>query len=103
MGFSCTSLNYAATYLVRFDIAQWFIHFSADPQPMQQDRQFASRRNDGSFLSVLATTLGQLQTPSSQIAISPKRAEYVVRSLHQQGPQVGITLFADVHLRFALP
>ena len=59
---------------------------------MQQDRQFASRRDDGSFLSVLATTLGQLQTPSSQIAISSKRAEYVVRSLHQQRPQIGITL-----------
>src|SRR5271157_3749749 len=70
---------------------------------MQQNRQLTCRRNDGSFLSVLATTLGQLQTPSSQIAISSKRAQYVVRSLHQQRPQIGITLFADVHLRFALP
>ena len=26
-----------------------------------------------------------------------------MRSLHQQRPQIGITLFADVHLRFALP
>ena len=70
---------------------------------MQQDRQFASRRNDGSFLAILATALGQLQTPTSQIAINSKRAEYVVCSLHQQGSQIGIALFADVHLRLALP
>src|SRR5271166_5458732 len=84
-------------------VAQRFINFSTDPQPMQQHCQLASRRNDGPFLSILATTLGQLQTPASQIAISSKRAKYVVRSLHQQGSQIGITLFADVHLRLALP
>src|SRR5271157_2754146 len=50
-------------------IAQRFIDFSTDPQPVQQHCQLASRRNDGSFLSVLATPLGQLQTPASQIAV----------------------------------
>src|ERR1035441_8376232 len=64
-------------------IAQGFIAFSTDPQPMQQHCQFASRRNDGPFLSILATTLGQLQTPSSEIAISSKqigRASFRVSS-----------------------
>ena len=70
---------------------------------MQQHRQLASRGNDGPFLSRLAAALGQLQPPSSQITISSKRTEYVVRSLHQQGSQIRIALFADVHLRFALP
>src|SRR5271169_2242424 len=56
--------------------------YRTDPQPMQQHGQLASRRNDGPFLSVLATALCQLQTPASQIAISSKPAEYVVRSLH---------------------
>ena len=50
---------------------------------MQQHGQFASRRNDGPFLSILATTLCQFQTPASQIAISSKRAEYMVRFLKQ--------------------
>ena len=70
---------------------------------MQQHRQFASRRNDGPFLSRLAAAFGQPQTPSSQIAVGSKRAENMVRSLHQQGSQIRIALFADVHLRFALP
>ena len=55
---------------------------------MQQDRQLASRGNDGPFLSRFASTLGQLQTPASQIAIRSKRTEDVVRSLHQQGSQI---------------
>src|SRR5271166_586008 len=84
-------------------MAQRFVDFSADPQSMQQHCQLASRGNDGPFLSRLAATLGQLQPPSSQIAISSKRTEYVVCSLHQQGPQIRIALFADVHLRLALP
>ncbi len=70
---------------------------------MQQHCQLASRRNDGPFLSCFATTLGQFQTPSSQIAISSKRTQYVVRSLHQQGAQIRIPLFADMHLRLTLP
>jgi hypothetical protein len=39
---------------------------------MQQDRQLASGSNDGPFLSRLAAAFGQLQTPSSQIAVSAK-------------------------------
>src|ERR1019366_2909374 len=70
---------------------------------MQQDRQLASGSNDGPFLSILATPLGQFQTPSSQIAVSAEWAEYVVRPLHQQRSQIRIALFADVHLRLALP
>ena len=88
LGFCCTSLNYAAANIVRFVLRKRFVDFSTDPQPMQQHRQFASRRNDGPFLSLLAAALGQLQTPSSQIAVSSKRAEDVVRSLHQQGSQI---------------
>src|SRR5580700_3873436 len=84
-------------------IAQRFVDFSTDPQSMQQHCQLTSRRNDGAFLSRLAAALGQFQTPSSQIAVSSKRAKYVVCPLHEQRSQVRIALFADVHLRLALP
>ena len=70
---------------------------------MQQHRQLARGRNDRPLLAVLATAFCQSQSPSSQVAISTKRSQDVVRRLHQHRPQIGITLFADVHLRLALP
>jgi len=39
-------------------MAQWLVHFSAHPQPMQEYRQLAGGGNDGSFLSSLATAFG---------------------------------------------
>ena len=39
-------------------VVQWLVHFSADPQVMQQHRQFSCRGDDGSLLSVSAATFG---------------------------------------------
>src|SRR6266481_1974145 len=86
----------------RVAVAQRFVHFSAHPQPMQQDRQLSRRSNDRSFLPVLSATLGQLQAPPSQITARSKRTQNVVPSLYQQRSQIRIAFFADVHLRFTL-
>ncbi len=50
-------------------IVQRFVHFCAYPQVMQQHRQLPCRGNDGTFLPVPSTTLGQLQSPSSYTAV----------------------------------
>src|SRR6516225_3238569 len=45
-------------------VVQWFVHFSADPQVMQQHRQLSRGGNDGTLLAVSSTTFGQLQSPA---------------------------------------
>src|ERR1700747_1190265 len=42
-------------------VVERFVHFSAHAQMMQQHCQLSCGRHDRSFLSVLPTTLGQLQ------------------------------------------
>jgi hypothetical protein len=84
-------------------VVQRFVHFSAYPQAMQQHRQLSCCCNHRPLLPILATTLGQLQTPAPQVAVRSKRTQNVVRSLHQQRAQIRIPFLADVHLRFALP
>src|SRR5678810_14194 len=69
---------------------------------MQQDGQLSCHGNNGPFLPALAAALGQLQTPAPQIAVGSKRPQDMVRSLYQQGSQIGIAFLADVHLRLAL-
>ena len=69
---------------------------------MQQDGQLTRDRDHGAFLPALTSVLSQLHAPSAQIAVDSPGAENVVRSLHQEGSQVRIALFADVHLRLAL-
>jgi hypothetical protein len=41
-------------------IAQWFVHFSAYPQPMQQYRQLSSHGHDGSLLGIFSSSLRKL-------------------------------------------
>jgi len=38
-------------------IAQWFVHLSAHPQPMQQYRQLSRHGNHRSFLNILSSSL----------------------------------------------
>ena len=84
-------------------IAQWFVHLSAYPQPMQQHRQFSRHRHHRSLLGIFPSSLGQLQSPAPQIAVFSKRPQNVMRSLHQHRSQIPVTLFADALLWFALP
>src|SRR6476661_4143945 len=69
---------------------------------MEEHCQFACRRDEGSFLSVPTTTLGQLQTPAPKVPVRTERTQDVLRPLHQQGAQIRVAFLADVHLRFAL-
>jgi hypothetical protein len=70
---------------------------------MQQRRELPCRGNHRSFLPILSATLSQFQPLAPQIAVHSKRSQNVMRSLHQQRPQIRIPFLADVHLRLALP
>ena len=84
-------------------IAQWFVHLSAYPQPMQQDRQLSRHGHHRSFLGIFSPSLCQLPSPSPQITVFPKRSQNVMRSLHHHRAQIPVSFFADSFLRFALP
>src|SRR5271165_2867933 len=45
-------------------IAQWFVHLSAYPQPMEQDRQLSCHGNHRSLLGIFPSSLRKLQSPS---------------------------------------
>src|ERR1700733_1054844 len=84
-------------------IAQWFVHLSAYPQPVQQYCQLSSHGHHGSLLGIFSSSLRKLPSPSPQIAVFSKRSQNVVRSLHQHRAQIPVSFFADPLLRFALP
>ena len=83
-------------------VVQWLVHFSTHPQVMQQHRQLSGRGHDRPLLAVSPTALRQFQSPAPEIAVHAEWSQNVLRSLHQQRPQIGIALFADVQLRLAL-
>ena len=70
---------------------------------MQQYCQLSGGRHDGSLLPVPSTTLRQFQAPAPEIAVHTEWTQNVLRSLHQQSPQIGIAFFADMQLRLTLP
>jgi hypothetical protein len=53
-------------------IAQWFVHLSAHPQPMEQYRQLSSHGNHRSFLGIFPSALRKLPSPSPQITVFSK-------------------------------
>ena len=84
-------------------IAQWFVHLSAYPQPMEQYRQLSSHCHYGSLLGIFSSSLRELQSPSPQITVFSKRPQNVVCSLHHHRSQIPVSFFADVLLWFAFP
>src|SRR5215472_316296 len=70
---------------------------------MKQDSSFSRNRHNRSFLATLSAMFSQVQAPSLQISIRSPPADDVVRSLHQQRPQVRVALLGDSQLRLALP
>jgi hypothetical protein len=83
-------------------IPERFVHFSAHPQLVQQHRQLPGHRHHSALLGIAASPLGQLQPPSTQVAIFPKRSQDVVRALYHQRSQVPVSFLADVELRLAV-
>ena len=79
----CTDRNSLCHCPHRFlAIAQWFVHLSAHPQPMEQDRQLSRHGNHRSLLGIFSSSLRKLQSPSPQITVFSKRPQNVMRSLH---------------------
>jgi hypothetical protein len=55
---SCSDRNSLGHGAHRFSaIAQWFVHLSAYPQPMEQYRQLSSYRDHHSFLGIVSSSL----------------------------------------------
>lgn len=52
--------------------------------------------------SLLVAAVGQLQPSVTQGTVDTKRAQNVLRPLHEQRAQIGIAFLADIHLRLAL-
>ena len=75
------------------------IDFSGLPKAVEQNSKLSGNGNDGSLFSVLASPFGQLQAPTSQIAIGSKRPENVLCGGHQQAAQVGVSGLGDSQLR----
>jgi len=53
---------------------------TAHPQLVEQYGQLPCPGNDGPFLSILSSLLGELQSPATQVAVLPKWPENVVRA-----------------------
>src|SRR6516162_3374967 len=84
-------------------VAQGFIHFTADPQSVQQYRQFPRHRNYRPFLGVLTAALANPLPRSPQVAVFSMRPQYVVRAVHQGLAQILIPGFGDSQLRLTRP
>src|ERR1700733_7003761 len=84
-------------------IAQWFVHLSAHPQPMQQYCQLSRHGHYRSFLGIFSSSLCQLPSPSPQITVFSQWPQNVVRSLHHHGAQIPVSFLADFLLWLALP
>jgi hypothetical protein len=80
----CVSVLRGCCHCRSAAVVQRVVDFAAHPQVMQQHRQLSRSRHDGSFLSVSSPTLGQFQTPASEITVDTERSQNVLRSLHQQ-------------------
>src|ERR1700756_4656145 len=81
---------------------QWLVYFPAHPQMMQQHRQLSCRGHNRSLLTVSSAALRQFQSPAPKITVDAEWSQDMLRSLYQQRPQIRISLFTDVQLRFAL-
>ena len=70
---------------------QRLVDLSAHPEVMQEDGQLSRGRNDGSLLPTLSAALGQLQSPTPEIAVDTEWPQDVLCSLHQPRAQIRIT------------
>ena len=74
----CEFLEYRLHFAPQPSVPERFIDLPGLPQPVKQNGQFAGDGDDRSLLGRLATTLGQLETPASKIAIRPMRPQDVL-------------------------
>src|SRR5258706_620386 len=84
LGCSDSTLRHCPPHFVV--VPQWFIDLPTSPQLMKQHCQLPSHSNHGSFLGILSSSLGQLQSPAPQVTVLSKGPENVVCALHHQRP-----------------
>src|SRR6516162_9573464 len=80
-------------------VANRLVDLSGDPQSVEQYGELAGHGNLGALLRVLATSLGEFESPTAQVAVLPERSQDVVRAQHQQTPHERIARLRDPQLR----
>ena len=75
------------------------IRFSIAPHAIEDDSQFASHGDEGSFFGAFGAIPGQAQSPAGQCRVWAEAAEYVMRRLHQETAQVDVAGFRNTQLR----
>ena len=71
------------------------VDFPSDPQVMKEDGQLAGHRHQRSFLGVLASALGELETPAAQVTIGSEGPENVLGAADEQATQVAVAGLSD--------
>jgi hypothetical protein len=66
------------------------VHFAADPETMEKDRQLPGDADDGSLLPQCRTACRNHQSPASQIAIDSEGPKNILGTLDQKRPQVQV-------------
>ena len=68
------------------------------PQVVQEDGELslawpgqASDCDDGALLGILPAPLGELESPTTQVAVRPEGTEEILGALHEQPAQVAVT------------
>ena len=77
-------------------IVKRLILLATDPEMMKQHCQLACDGDNRPSLSSLASALRKFQSPSAQIGVLSEGTQDVLRSLHQNHAQIGITLPGDM-------
>ncbi|HLC03254.1 MAG TPA: hypothetical protein VJK02_09475 [Anaerolineales bacterium] len=67
------------------------VAIAVHPQVMEQDGQLAGHRHQRSFLGVLASALGELETPAAKITVRAEGPEDVLGAADEQATQVTVT------------
>jgi hypothetical protein len=79
-------------------MAKWLVVGAADPEGVKERGEFASHGHDGAPLSVLASTFGEAESPTSKIAVGPEGPEDILSRSDQQAPEHGVTALGDAEL-----
>ena len=71
----------------------------ADPEPVEQDREFARDRDDRALLRILPAALRDGDAIPPQVTVGAERAEDVLRRADQQSSAEFIARLRDAQLR----
>jgi hypothetical protein len=69
------------------------------PEPVHEDEQFPSDRDDSTFLGILATAYCERESPAFQCGVFAELPQHEVSTLNSQLPHQIVTGFGDSELR----